>query len=187
MSRSQWINLIGYQIVWLIVVTAAGRGLPWVAIAATSTFVAAHLLLSRQWPLDLQLLAVGLSLGLLSDGGLAWSGFLSYASAGPALPPGGAPLWILTLWAAFAVTLNRSLAWVQRRPWVAVLFGLIGGPLAYLSASRGWDAVQFVPPASRALGWLAMSWGIAMYLFARVINRAKGCLPGRAVSPTGSV
>ena len=42
--------------------------------------------------------------GALMDGGLAASGWLVYAASAPSWPP----LWILAIWAAFALTLNHS-------------------------------------------------------------------------------
>lgn len=46
------------------------------------------------------------------------------------------PIWILALWLGFATTLNVSLAWMQGKTITAVLFGAVGGPLAYLGAQK---------------------------------------------------
>ena len=80
---------------------------------------------------------------------LAATGWLRYAAPLPALP---GPAWIATLWVAFAMTLQHSLQWLMARPLAAVLFGAIGGPLAYWGASRGFNAVAFTMPvhATRA-------------------------------------
>ena len=43
------------------------------------------------------------------------AGFATAAPA-PALPAGGAPLWILALWTSFSLTLTRSLAWLCGAP-----------------------------------------------------------------------
>ncbi len=171
-SVSQWGNLIGYQLLWLIVVSSAGRGSPWLAAGASVVFVGTQLWLSRRRAADLRLLTLGVALGMLSDGCLARSGLLYYAAAVPAVPPGGAPLWIICLWAAFSLTLTRSLAWLARHTWIAALFGAVAGPLAYLGAARGWSAVRFTRPISWPAAWLALSWGIAMLLFTQLINHS---------------
>jgi hypothetical protein len=166
-----WSNLIGYQVAWFITVFGAGHGSTWPGVLATSAFCAANLAMSRERLLDLKLIGMAVLFGLLSDGSLDALNLLHYSAPHPSIPTStGAPLWILTLWCAFAVTLNRSLQWVQRRPPAAAAFGALGGPLAYSGAGRGWGAVEFVAPAWRAEIWLAVSWATAMYLFACVIR-----------------
>jgi Protein of unknown function (DUF2878) len=163
---SFWANLIGYQVTWFITVIGAGHGDLWPGVIAGTAFSAANLAMSTDRTLDLKLIGMALTFGLVSDGLLATLHLMSYEAPGPT----GAPLWILSLWSAFAVTLNRSLAWLQRRPPAAAAFGALGGPLAYSGAARGWGAVDFVAPIWRGEVFLALSWAAAMYLFARVIR-----------------
>ncbi|WP_240098554.1 DUF2878 family protein [Thermomonas flagellata] len=159
-----WLALLGNQAVWLVAAWSAGRGLWWPGLLAAAAFTAAMLASSRGLRGDLRLLAAALACGVLLDGGLRLLGWLHYGAARPALL---APLWILGLWAAFAVILQPLLGWLLRRPALAALFGALGGPLAYLGAARGFDAVQFVQTGP-ALIWLAIGWGLAMFLFARL-------------------
>jgi hypothetical protein len=168
---SRWANFIGYQLAWFAVVAAAGNGRPWLAAAPAAAFIAAQLALSRQRVLDLRLLGVAAGLGLVVDGALSASGWLLYAAPAPALPAGGAPLWILALWTSFSLTLTRSLAWLCGHPgWAMALAGL-GGPLAYWSAARGFHAVRFVPPSYRAVTALAAGWALAISLLFLLIRR----------------
>ena len=159
-------NFLGYQLVWLIAVSGAARGLVWPAIAGVAAFAAWQLTSSRTRRSDLKLLAVALVLGVLLDGALSRSGLLRYASPDVALPPGGAPLWILALWGAFALTINHSLAWLRHRWLAATLLGAAGGPLAYLAAARLSGAVTFSPPLIAGVVALAVSWGVALFLLA---------------------
>lgn len=46
------------------------------------------------------------------------------------------PVWILGLWLAFSTILNVGLRWMHGRYLVAILFGAIGGPLAYMGAEK---------------------------------------------------
>jgi len=165
-----WGNLLGYQLVWFAAVIGAGRGQWWPALAAAVLFGAWQLTLSRQRMLELRLVIAAAVLGTLLDGGLAASGLLRYAAASIALPAGGAPLWILALWCAFALTLTQSLRWLQPRPWLAMLFGAIGGPLAYLGAARGFGAVAFAAPEWLAMAWLALGWALAVVLLTALIT-----------------
>lgn len=163
-----WGSLIGYQLVWFIEVINAGNERAWPGVLAAACFVAWQLLASPQRLLDLRLMVVGLVFGLWVEGGLEAWGFAHHAAASPAIL--AAPLWILSLWVAFSITLTQSLAWLQKAPWlVGVAFGAIGGPLAYLGAARGWSALTFSAPAWHAILWLGAGWAAAMWVFGRVI------------------
>jgi hypothetical protein len=154
-----WANVLGYQAVWFGAVIGAAHGASWIGVLAAALFVAAHGWLSDEWRSDLRLMLCAVLAGILLDGTLAISGVLHYASADPLLP---APAWILAVWAAFAMTLNHSLAFLRGRPdWAAVL-GAVGGPLAYLGAARGFAAITFIAPAWHAVVLLALGWAIVL-------------------------
>ena len=165
------VNFVAYQAVWFAVVASAASRRAELGVAAAVLFVGAQLTLSRHRALDARLMAAAVLLGLIVDGTLGCFGWLRYASAAPALPAHGAPLWILCLWASFALTLTRSLAWLMRRPWLGALFGALGGPLAYASAARGFAAVDLLPPAARGVAGLALGWGAAIPVLAYVARR----------------
>lgn len=177
---SLWANFIGYQLVWFAAVMGAGRGVAWPGIVAALTFTAWRLAVGYERTLDLRLIAVALACGMLIDGVAASMRLIHYAAAAPALPPGGAPLWILALWTAFALTLTRSLAWLAGRTWLAALLGAFGAPAAYLSAARGWHAVIFAPPEWRGLVWLAAGWAAATAALVALLTRGL-----RAGTPVG--
>jgi hypothetical protein len=165
-------NVAGYQLVWFVAVGGAAHQLTWPATLAASSFVALQLTFLPQRAVELRLLLLALVCGLVVDGFLAASGIVRYAAASPALPPGGAPLWILALWAAFATTLVRSLAWLTRRPAWAAVFGAVGAPLAYWGAERGFGAVHFAAPEWRGALVLGAGWALALLLLTRLAARA---------------
>ena len=164
-----WANLLGYQATWFAVVWSAGRGTPWIGMLACTAFVALQWSASRTRAADGRVLLVALACGLVVDGVAAAGGLLAYASPAPALP---APAWIVLLWGAFALTLNHSMAWFAARPRTSAAFAAVGGPLAYLGAARGFDAVAFPTPAWPALLWLALAWAIALPLLLRIATHA---------------
>jgi hypothetical protein len=159
-----WLNAIGYQAVWFCAVIGAGNDRWWPAVAASLVFVAWQWAVSRQRGIDARLVGVALACGLVIDGGLAASGLARYAAAWPSAA--FAPTWILAVWAAFAMTLNQSMRWMQARLRAAALLGAVGGPLAYLGAARGWNAVEFDAPQWPALLALGVLWLVAMPLLA---------------------
>ena len=77
----------------------------------------------------------------------------------------------MALWAAFSQTVTQSLGILQRNVVLALVFGAIGGPLAYLGASRGFGAVTLSTPAWPGSAWLAFGWGIAMVLLSQAARR----------------
>ena len=159
-----WLNAIGYQLVWFCAVIGAGDGHWWPGVAAAAVFIAWQFARSTHRAADLRLVATALACGLVVDGALAASGWGTYAANpfGDRAPPP----WILAVWMSFAMTLRVSLAWLCRRPWLALAIGLVGGPLAYLGAARGWGALVFAPPGGRGMALLAVAWALAMPLLA---------------------
>lgn len=161
-------NMLGYQLVWFSAVIGAATGQAWPALLSAAIFILAQGLGSRERGSDARLVASAVAVGLAMDGALSLSGLLRYASPTAGLP---APAWILAIWAAFAMTLNHSLAFLRTRPaWAAVLGG-VGGPLAYLGAARGFGVLQFPSGLAPALLALALGWALAMPLLAALAGR----------------
>lgn len=163
-------NAIGYQGVWLASVLGAAQGRDWTGPAAAAVFAAFTLAFGGRFREDLRLAVVAVPLGWLLDSAFAYAGGLEHAGA--AILPGMAPAWIATLWLAFALTLNHSLAFLQGRPrWSAALGGL-GGPLAYVSAA-GIGAVALAEPSQPTLAALAVCWALLLPL----LTSRRGGLP----------
>jgi hypothetical protein len=181
---SALLNFLGYQIVWFVAVLGAARGAAWPAIAALAAFAAWQLGVSRSRGPDLRLMGLALLCGMLLDGTLATSGLLRYAAPAPAVPTGGAPLWILALWLAFALTLNHSLAWLRGRLGAAALLGALGGPLAYAAAARLTSAVVFSSPRGLAVAALGAGWAAALFLLVRSATAWSGESAAQAAVPT---
>jgi hypothetical protein len=173
----RWVNLLGYQAVWLITVSGAAHHATWPACSASSLLCAGHLIRSSRKPLDLSLIGIAALMGAVTDGFLASTGLLRYSPATPALPVAGCPLWILALWVAFSTTVTRSLGWLWGRPITTVFFGALGGPLAYIAAARGWHVITFELPRWRGLLALAIAWAGALIILVRL---AGGALPSIA-------
>lgn len=168
-------NFVGYEAVWFAAVIGAGRGAWWPGVAAAVAFALLHPIVAaesaRARAADFKLFVVASAMGASLDGALALSGLIDYAADDVAWPPGGAPLWILAMWASFALTLRHSMAPLVRRPALAAFVGAIFGPLAYLGAARGWNAAAFAEPMWRPMAALAIGWAIAMAALAVLARR----------------
>lgn len=184
-----WGNVIGYQIVWFSAVIGAGRGLWWPGVSTAVVFATLHFALLRQsralHVVDLQLMAIALACGLLMDGGLAGSGLAEYAANPFPLLPGSPPVWLLSIWAAFALTLRHSMTFLLGRPLIGLLLGAVGGPLAYLGAARGWGAIDFAEPRWMPIVALVFGWSIAIPLLTTLALRWSSAINAPCILPTG--
>jgi len=123
------INLVLFQLVWIITVLSVSLDRVWPGPTILSFFFAVHIIVSTSVRADFILAAIAVAMGLVIDTVLIQAGVLSF---GINLPWAGvAPFWIWILWANFALTLNGCLGWLQGRYKTAAMLGFVGGPLSY--------------------------------------------------------
>ena len=123
------INLVIFQLVWIITVISVGLDRIWPGPAILCFYFAVHTMVSTTVRADFFLAAIAVAMGLVIDTVLIQAGVLSF---GMNLPWAGvAPFWIWILWANFALTLNSCLGWLHGRYKIAAIFGFVGGPLSY--------------------------------------------------------
>jgi len=168
--------LIGllYQALWFALVIGASRGHTAIPLVGAAVLVVARLVATRRRRQRAARAIAAVLLGIVIEGVPAFLSWCAYASPEPAVPVGGAPVWLLAIWAAFAVTLDAWEHLVRRHWWIAALLGAIGGPLAYAGAARTFDVIVF-PQASPGLAgmiaWWATCWAIALPLLLAVGTR----------------
>ncbi|SDD94731.1 DUF2878 domain-containing protein [Aquimonas voraii] len=151
-------NLVCFQLVWMVTVGGAAQGLWWAGPVAAALFAAWQVPLSPAPRADLKLMAIAAVAGFLVDTALVLGGLLVFET--PVPWESAAPIWIVALWVAFALTLNHSMDALKRRPVLAVLLGLIGGPLAYWVAAHVWHAVDLNGSALLSLAVIGAVWAV---------------------------
>ena len=149
----------------------------WSGTTVMLCFIALHLYITRQYLKDeILLVFISLSIGLVLDNTLAFTGQVSYVGD---VFIGRCPIWLAAIWAGFGPTLRYSQRILVKNRTFALLTGFIGGPLAYMGGEKlerlavnGWT------------GWAAvsLSWGIAMYLLYRI--QRTGETPQSVIHPT---
>jgi Protein of unknown function (DUF2878) len=152
------LNVVFFQALWLTCVAGAGKGYAWVGIPVLIAFCAYHAYVSAWRKADFSLLAICVLLGGACDTLLLQLGLLRFEQPLPSTA--FAPVWILMLWAGFALTLNHSMAFFKDKTTAAIIFGVLGGPLAYWVANHVWKAVHFTAPDWQVYGALAIVWGV---------------------------
>lgn len=172
------INFVLFQIGWFACVIGAAKQLPWLGVFVVAAIVAWHLSQTINVKPELILLAIALFIGGLFDQAMLSSNLISYQAHGWGFlsnPSALTPAWILALWAEFVTILNVSLRWMRGRWLIAVLFGAIGGPLAYMGAEKlGAVTLNNLPTTYVALG---LGWAVITPLLLKFSERFDGFKP----------
>jgi len=151
------INVILFQVSWFACVMGAANSLPYTGIIVTAGILAWHLMQAKAPKTELWLMGSALALGASFDQALLSFNMVTYMHNG--WSSSIVPVWILGLWLGFSTILNVSLRWMRNQHLVAILFGFVGGPLAYLSAEKLGAVVMLSNNSyvALALGWAIMT------------------------------
>ena len=178
------LNILFFKLTWLACVLGGANGLAWLGLL----FFIAFLLAQRHWlgasKNEWQLVIVIAAIGFLVDSSYVLSGLIQFSTPGPMA--NAAPIWIVAMWANFALTLNHSMRWFQSHLIVAAVVGALVGPAAYL-AGRALGAAQFLASDSVVLTVLALAWGSAVPLtlmLASRFNEPNGLAYRKTISPS---
>ncbi len=154
------LNIILFQLGWFACVLGAANGYAREGAIVAALIVALHIARAPRPKREAMLALAAALLGLVFESALVWAGWVRVEEG---------IYWLVALWALFATTLNESLRMLQTRPWIAALFGAVGGPLAYYAGAR-MGALDFVQPAAM-LAALAVGWAAATPLLLSVARR----------------
>lgn len=180
--RSWLPNAICFQLVWLASVGGAAQGWWWAGPLAVVAFAAWQLPLSRAPRADALLMLVAAGVGIVID--TLWIQLDLMRFTTPLPWSGVAPIWIVSLWMGFALTLNHSLASLKRHLGLAAALGILGGPLAYWGAERAWEAVELGSSTWMVFGALAVAWGAVTPLLLLLAIRLEPRDPRLAAAQT---
>ena len=173
-------NFVALQVTWFACVLGAAHGREWIGPAVALALYALHLARHRAPAAELRLAAVVTPLGWAIDSAQHAAGWIDYAGWAPRGVL--APLWIASLWTFFSSAFGSSLAWMVGRPWLALAFGAVGGPLSYLGAER-LGAVTLGPDRGTSLAGLAVAWGLAMPVLLALASRLAPASEESGTSP----
>lgn len=143
-------NAVMFNIAWLVCVLGGSR----VAVIAAIIVIAIHLNFFSKHKIELAFIGVVVLLGLVIDGALMRSGLL-LAPDGSVWPP----LWLVSLWALFATTINHSLKWFQTHLRLAVVLGGVSGTVSYLAGTRLTE-FSLREPQMLTLGLIFLVWSV---------------------------
>ena len=154
----QLIKRVFFQLVWFITVLSVSLDRIWPGPAILCFFFVVHSMISATVRADFILAAIAVMMGLVIDTVFVQTGLLRFEMNQPW--PGVAPVWILILWANFALTLNNGLGWLQGRYKTAAILGFFGGSLSYLFGI-GLGAGELLVTPLMAFLIIGVCWSIA--------------------------
>lgn len=159
------VTVLAFQAAWGACLYGAVTGVPLVGAAACFACLGLGLSMSRH-RFGLAVLALGLGgYGFVAETLLVHLRLVTYASA--AELPGIAPIWIVSLWMAFATLVEPTFGWLRGRPLLSVFVGGVMGPLAYAAAGR-LGALSLAEPMLAGLSVIALIWALALTLAVRL-------------------
>ena len=168
--RNRIINIILFECGWFACVLGGASGKILAGFLVALAIVVLHLLRSEQWRTELALVLSAMLIGFTWDSALVFSGWIHYPHG--QLFPYTVPVWIVMMWDLFATTLNVSLNWLKQRVLLSMVFGAIGGPMAFLGGAR-LGAVEFTSQSS-ALIALAIGWAVLTPVLLQVATLLNG-------------
>lgn len=158
MSKEVIVNYVLFQVGWFACVLGAANNQPWLGFLLVLIVVMGQVFVAPLPKQAFLLITLSAVLGGLIDQLLLTQHIVAYTSNGWSVSI--VPVWIIGLWVSFSSTLNVSMRWLLNKKIVAFLFGLIGGPLAYVAAEK-LGAVS-IPPLTYHYVVLGLLWGFAM-------------------------
>jgi Protein of unknown function (DUF2878) len=148
------VNFALFQLGWFISVWGAGHQKLIPSMLVVGLILIVHIMQARFKKDAIILVLIVMLLGPIFDQCLLSLSVIKYESQ---FSEYMVPIWIFALWGLFASTLNLSLSWLKQYKRLALIFGLIGGPLAYIAAEK-LNAVQLISPYALIL--LAVGWAL---------------------------
>ena len=164
-------NFILFQVGWFAcVLGGASSHYYWIGVVTVSVIIAVHLVRANIVQNEIMLIIATTLLGSAWDSALTMAGLFSFSNG--VVVAGLVPVWIIAMWALFATTLNVSMRWMKNRYLLAMVFGALGGPVAYYAGNR-LGAVEFSNTAATLLA-VAIGWSIIMPLLIALSTRFNG-------------
>lgn len=178
-----FLNFVLFQLVWALSLYGVVIGYSWLGAAALLGFLIFHAATSRTARADFAVAVIAVLIGLVLDTIYIKTGLIAYN--GELLWSGAAPLWILALWANFALTLNGCLGWLRERLRIAAALAFVGGPLSYYGGIAVGTA-EITGDSVLLFGSIGLAWSIAVPLLlwlALQFAERWHPLPAPAISP----
>ena len=164
-------NIIGFYIVWWACVLGVFYQFPYIGPILCLLFIFIHIKYIATNDVELKLIVYTSILGTLVDSSFIITKLLEY-QGGYGENTLIAPLWITSMWAGFATSINYSMKWLKGKNLIWFTLGAIFGPLAYITGAK-FNVIEFTSNYDFTIVVLALAWGIsipAVYKINDILN-----------------
>ena len=162
------LNFVFFQLVWGISLAGVVYGYAWWGPAALCGFMVWHGATAPTARADFVLAGTAVVIGLVLDSVYARADLISYG--GSMFWSGVAPLWILGLWANFALTMNGCMRWLQSRKALAAVLAFVFGPLSYY-AGIALGAATIIGEQWLLFTAIGVAWAVVLPLLLGLAER----------------
>ena len=162
------LNFVLFQITWFASVLGSAKGYPWLGAIIVTLSLFWHLSQAKPKLIEAKWCLIALVIGAVFDQMILSLGLIQYNNNGWSASM--VPVWILALWLAFALTLNVSMRWLRGKYLVALVFGAVGGPLAYMGAQK----LGAVTLGEHSLIVLGIGWALITLAFSQISSKFDG-------------
>ncbi len=163
-----WVKVADFvllQLGWFACVLGGAAGNVWIGPVSAVACIAIHLWIApRSRAADIRNVLVFGALGCAADIAQVGLGWLEFGEQ-----PGmlfGLPLWMASLWFLFPILFNTALTWMRPHLLIAAVFGIVGGPMAYI----GGEALEAL--TVNTVIPIAVVWGVYTPAAMRFARRA---------------
>lgn len=162
------LNIVMSNLGWFACVGGAAHQRPLLGPLVMLLVLGVHFFLMPNAAREARLLVAAGLLGFSLDTAQAAVG--AFAFHGTGLATWVSPPWMVALWLNLATTLRTSLSWLTGRYVLAVLLGVIGGPLSYYAGAQ-LGALILHANVTLSMLAVAVAWGGAMPLLVWLAHR----------------
>jgi len=162
-------DLIGFKICWILCAFCTQWDQPYLGPIITLLFILIHLIIVNFALIDLKIITLSIICGLIIDSTFSIFGLIGY-QGGILANYNLAPLWILSMWGGFSLTMLYTLDSIRHKYFLSGLLGFIGGPLSY-SAGVNIGSLTINTPITYLL--LSICWGLIIPFLFYYINKIK--------------
>jgi len=167
-KKNNLINAVLFQALWFSAVYGSANKLLWPSVISLIILGVWQLNTNRRATSDYILIFVALIIGVIIDSFWIQMGIIEYFDKRPIIWL--SPMWILILWAGFALTINHSMAWMKKHPLIPILCGLISAPLSYYAGQR-LGAMTYKQDVLVVSAYIGLAWAVALPLLVKVSQK----------------
>ena len=157
------LNFIGFYFCWWLTIYGAVKEIYFLGPLILILYMIVHFVYISFAKVEYLFIIICFFLGFLIDTVLLNLNFIIYKGYFPQ-HYNFAPLWSVSLWLSFGLSIFHSFQWLQRRYFLTMILGIISGPIIYYSCLRA-NIIEFNLPLYQILIIISFLWSFILPLY----------------------